>query len=202
MQMRAPGIISQTPDCFSGTIARQWLVKFGEICQKEVSSALFAIWDEQLRDIAPDLLDRACDKLAKTWQSGFLPTPGNVRAQIAQADAKGLHVEAEEGWHRALRCSKEYFGSSRVPDLDPVTDRAARAAGGLSFIESCSSEELVWAKKRFLENYVRLREAGESENLMTNGEARKFIRELATLMEANKAKKQLTAGQNPSRLSP
>jgi hypothetical protein len=181
--MLAPRKISEAPDCSSSTIARQWLVKFGEICQKEVSSTLFAIWDEQLRDIPPELLDRACDRLAKTWQSGFLPTPGNVRAQIATVDAKGLQVEAEEAWQRALRHAREYFGARFVPDLDAASEHSVRAAGGLAFIEGCSESELVWAKKRFVEDFNRLRETGESAHLLTRGEARRILQQITASTE-------------------
>ena len=183
MQMLAPRKISEALGCSSSMIARQWLVKFGEICQKEVSSTLFAIWDEQLRDIPPELLDRACDRLAKTWQSGFLPTPGNVRAQIATVDAKGLQVEAEEAWQRALRHAREYFGARFVPDLDAASEHAVRAAGGLAFIEGCSESELVWAKKRFVEDFNRLRETGESMHLLTRGEARRILQQIAAGIE-------------------
>ena len=74
----------------SGEIARQALVKFATICQKEFSPALANIWDEQLRDIEPDLLARACDQLMKKWNTGFLPVPGNIRREaehIAEMDS-------------------------------------------------------------------------------------------------------------------
>jgi hypothetical protein len=79
-------IISK-PHASSSEVARQWLVKFAAICQKEFSSALANIWDEQLRDIEPSLLARACDQLMKKWTVGFLPVPGNIREE-----AKGIEV--------------------------------------------------------------------------------------------------------------
>jgi hypothetical protein len=76
-------VTTSKPRASSSDVARQWLVTFGEICGREISPALAAIWTDQLGDIPPDLLQQACDRLAKTWNTNF-------RAQIDQANANGL----------------------------------------------------------------------------------------------------------------
>lgn len=183
------------PLASSGEIARQWLVKFSEICQKDLSQALVQIWMEQLRDIAPDLLNQACDRLAKTWTSGFLPTPGNVRAQIDQANAKGFGLEAGEAWQFSLNyCMRHYHPdigvSRRAPELPVACDHAIRAAGGMSFIFNCSREDLVWAKKRFVEDYTTIHETRQVEHLLSKGDARKIIDRLTgNLQEQRKLPK-------------
>lgn len=83
--------IVSRPLASSSEVARQWLVKFAEICQKDLSPALAAIWDEQLRDIPPDVLERACDRLMKNWTTGFLPVPGNIRELVNQEAALELY---------------------------------------------------------------------------------------------------------------
>ena len=93
MQTNALVPIFERPDS-SRDIARRGLVMFAEICQKSITSALSEIWAEQLCDIPPNLLVCAIDRLAKSWTSGFLPTPGNVRAQIDNANSAGLELEA------------------------------------------------------------------------------------------------------------
>ena len=70
------------PRVSSSDLARKWLVTFAEMCQREVTPALVQIWAQALGDIPPDRLQLACDRLAKTWTSNFLPVPGNVRAQL------------------------------------------------------------------------------------------------------------------------
>ena len=49
----------------------------------------------------------------KTWRYPNLPTPGDVRAQIDQANANGLQLEAEQAWLRAFDWVQRYFH----PDL-------------------------------------------------------------------------------------
>ena len=182
-------IISKPGDS-SSDIARQWLVKFGEICQKEITSALAGIWAEQLGDIPADLLDRACDRLAKTWTSGFLPSPGNVRAQIENANSAGLELEAAGAWDRWLKHVTSYYHPDlgwdrRAPHLDAITEHAGSAAGGAHWVERCPEDELQWCRKRFLEDYTATRKTGEVQDLLTRGEAKKI---LASLMAEAPAK--------------
>ena len=177
-------LISQ-PGASSNKVARQWLVKFAEICQKEITPALAGIWAEQLGDIPADLLDRACDRLAKTWTSGFLPTPGDVRAQIKNADAGGLEVEAAEAWDRWLAHVREYFLSDlgwdrRAPRLDAMTEHAGNAAGGAHWVERCPEEDLHWCRERFLEDYTATRKTGEVQDLLTRREAKKIFASLCS----------------------
>jgi hypothetical protein len=180
------------PRALSSDIARQWLVKFGEMCQRDITSALAQIWVEQLRDVAPELLERACDRVAKTWTSGFLPTPGNVRAQIDNANSAGLKLEAAKAWERWLAHVQKYFHADlgwdrRAPRLDAIMEHAGRAAGRAHWIESCPESELQWARKRFIESYTLAHETGQVQNLLTRGEAKKII----TSLTAEKPTRQL-----------
>ena len=90
----------------SSDVARQWLVKFAEICQREFTPALAEIWADQLRDIAPDLLERSCDRLMKKWSSGFLPVPGNIREladqELRAAEREELQQREEQERRAAL----------------------------------------------------------------------------------------------------
>lgn len=92
------------PRASSSDVARQWLVKFAEICQREFTPALADLWAEQLRDIAPDLLERSCDQLMKKWTSGFLPAPGNIR-ELADQELRAAEfkefLERQEQERRA-----------------------------------------------------------------------------------------------------
>ncbi len=64
-----------------------------------------------------------------------------------------------------------------MPKLKPEIDAAARAAGGLLYLESCPTAKLEWAKKSFVEAFLRNRETAEHENLLTGGELGKLLRE-------------------------
>jgi hypothetical protein len=165
VQNSALSIISK-PRASSSDVARQWLVKFAEVCQRELTPALTEIWVEQLRDIAPEILDAACDRLAKTWTSGFLPAPGNIRAQI-DSTQQGTF---EDEWQGVLAYIAEWYSPDMVfsgtPRLPEDLDHAARAAGGLGHLFNCSREDLQWAKKRFVEDLTRTRQSGDLAGLL------------------------------------
>lgn len=69
-------------------------------------------------------------------------------------------LSAERAWQKLLRYINEWVNpdinfSNKPELLDPIR-RAANAAGGLNWLRECSSDELQWAKKRFLEFYDRM----------------------------------------------
>jgi hypothetical protein len=172
------------PRASSPEVVRKWLVVFTEICQRDLTPALVAIWVEQLGDIPPDRLQQAFDRLAKTWRSNFLPTPGNVRAQLDDADSHGLTLCAEDDWQNYLAWSREYFHpdtgiAPRAPHLSAQTEHAIRAAGGHRYIATCSEDNLQWAKRRFVADFELIHETEAAEHLLSDGNAKRIIHELA-----------------------
>jgi len=65
-----------------------------------------------------------------------------------------------------------------TPELSPRIERAARAAGVFRDHETVEALH-VWAKKKFIESFTRSDEAGESQNLLTDGEIRNLLAEFA-----------------------
>ena len=159
---------------------REWLVRFGTNHERAIAP-LIALWEDELADISPVLLEKTFRQVLRT--SRFFPTIAEVRAQIDQANANGLHLEIEEAWSRALDWVQRYFhpdlGVARgAPELPGAIQHAIRAAGGLQWIESCSASELQWAKKRFVEDFTRVHETRQSEHLLTRPEARRILSDL------------------------
>jgi hypothetical protein len=159
-------------------------MKFVAVTGKDASAALFEIWDEQLRDIAPDKIALACDRLMKTWRYPNLPTPGDVRAQLDQAEEKGFELEAEREWEKLLAWVREnYFPDTGVrrgaPQLPATTLHGARAAGGFSHIERCPQDQLVWCRKTFLAAYKNVHETEQVQHLIGKGEAKKILARLS-----------------------
>ena len=108
----------------------------------------------------------------------FFPTPGEVRARIDNAEVKGIELKAVEAWDRALSVAER--DGHGYDALDAAMQHAIRAAGGLTWIESCALTELQWARKRFLEDYTLSRETQQAGNLLSDGEAKKIVRQLTT----------------------
>jgi hypothetical protein len=202
---RIPGQIS-SQRVTTSDLAREWLVKFGEITQQRVSSALVAIWIEQLSDLSPDVLASAFNRLAKTWAWPRLPTPGDVRAAVDNAATNAFELKAEKAWHKALDyCSRFYhpdFGVDRhAPELSGTMAHAIRAAGGMRFLFNCSTDDLVWAKKSFIEDYTRVHQLHQDEHLLSDSEARVILERLKAVPKliTMPSRKHLSKIWNPKR---
>lgn len=181
MQNSALATISEPRASSNSLVVRKWIVTFGEIFGREITSELVKFWCGLLADVDADALDLACERTAKTCK--FFPSPGEILGQLAQANARGFELEAEEKWQKLLAWVKRFYhpdlGVKRgAPQLDPVVAHAARAAGGFHWLECCSESELQWAKKRFVESFTRVHETGEVEHLLSDGEAKRILANL------------------------
>jgi hypothetical protein len=72
----------------SQQVAKDGLLQFSEITRQKVTPSLIRIWEETLQDVQAELLSKALLSLLRTWESGFLPTPGNVRKRVEAILAK------------------------------------------------------------------------------------------------------------------
>jgi hypothetical protein len=134
------------PQVSSSEISRQWLAEFAEICQKDITPALANIWAEQLGDIEPGLLHRACDALMKKWQTGFLPVPGNIRAEAEtlsllaqmQTASEQSRMRAEEEHRRAIAYAqqkRQLPAPMPEPDLPKVVAPIAKPVRLMSVLD-------------------------------------------------------------------
>ena len=104
-------------------------------------------------------------------------------AESPRQTLPGLALEAADAWDRYLAHVQKYFHpdlgwNRRAPDLDAITERSGRAAGGAYWVETCSESDLQWARKRFIESYTLTHETGQNQNLLTRGEAKKILESL------------------------
>ena len=134
-------------------VIREWLVRFGTNHERAIAP-LIALWEDELADISPVLLEKTFRQVLRT--SRFFPTIAEVRAQIDQANANGLHLEIEEAWSRALDWVQRYFhpdlGVARgAPELPGAIQHAIRAAADCSGLKapprvSCSGRRSASSK--------------------------------------------------------
>jgi hypothetical protein len=156
---------------------------WSRLFRRELDADDIAIYERLLKDLPAERLDAACEATSKTCK--FFPTPAEIRAQLDQADAKAFGLEAEEAWQRALHFCTRHFHpdmgiNRRAPKLPAAIEHAIRAAQGMSFIYNADREQLVWAKKRFIEDFTNIHETGQVEHLLTDGEARRLLRQIAS----------------------
>ncbi len=159
----------------------EWLVKFCAMFDKSLTPLLKATWCEALADLDAGMIEAACLHVSKTAE--FFPSPGTIRKCRDQADARGFELVAAQKWQQLLAWIGRWYHpdvgvNRRAPELDAAIQFAARSAGGFHWISTCPESELNWARKRFIEDYGRIHEAGQAEHLLSDGEAKNIITRL------------------------
>jgi hypothetical protein len=107
----------------------------------------------------------------------------DVRERIDKAKETAVLTAADIAWQRLLDYCREWVNPdihfSMAPKLPERLDRAARAAGGLFYLRQCSTEELQWAKKRFIEAYVAWEDLNQDQLLLPDGELKDLLTSVA-----------------------
>jgi len=193
-------------------LVREWLVKFAELYRKNgapypLTAIMTALWIDSLNDLATDQLEAACRSLVKAGCRREFPVPADVRGHLEQAEAKGFELEAETEWQRLLAWVRQnVFPDTGIrrgaPKLAPAVEHAAKAAGGIYFIERCPEDQLVWCRKTFLAAFKNIHETRQAEHLLGDGEAKRILAELVTGADSPKqiaSPPEDTPGQLPPR---
>ena len=107
----------------------------------------------------------------------------DIREHVEQAKNNAAEEEAALKWDQVLAYAERQ--TPDAPDRNPPrfrerTRRAISAAGGLAHMRDCDRESLTWARKRFIEEYVRLEELRKDEYLLPPGEVRRLLEEVAS----------------------
>lgn len=161
-----------------------------DVVDEAAKREVVAAYAGMLSDLTAEQLDAACRLAGRSCK--FFPTPADIMEHVQKADKAGAELEAETAWHQALEYARRWyvpdFGlDRRAPELPPATEQAIRAAGGFRLLESCSESDLVWARKRFLESFGRIGELERSGLMLTRGEAKRVLAQLATGTDTPKA---------------
>lgn len=181
-------------------VIREGLVKLAEVFRKDrapypLTPVLTQIWIDALDDLEPGRCEAAFSKLVRVGCRREFPTPADVRAQLDQADSKGLELEAANAWQKLLTWIERYYHpdigvTPGAPELSGPVEHACRAAGGFRWIERCGEDDLVWARKTFLAAYTNVHETGEVKHLLSRNEARRAFFQIT-----NPPRKQLAAAK-------
>lgn len=147
------------------------------------------IWIRALENLMEAQIVAGFLRLEKTFEPTNacpFPTPAHFLKNIESAQADSVEENAEEEWDAALQeimaCYHPDLGW-RGPHLSDGIQRAVGAAGGVHYLSQCSSDDLVWAKKRFIEAYLRSKKLEQDSPLLGEGA------EIKKLMQGFAAKK-------------
>jgi hypothetical protein len=138
---------------------------------------------ESFADIPEAILEAAFRKTIKTCK--FWPKVADVREHIDGARKNAGTEAGEQKWIQLLEYIRLYIHPdipNRGPRLSERTANAVRAAGGLAYIRECSTDNLQWAKKRFIESYKRWDELQQDEYLLPAGEVKSLLTSVASTM--------------------
>lgn len=157
-------------------------MKAGEVYSKQITAPLVSIWLEALAGYHAEVLESLFRQVFRNCK--FFPTPADVLEPVKQAEQAGAPLAAEVKWHNVLdycRCfvRADLPISKDAPKIGERTMTAIRAAGGLLWIESCSREDLVWAKKAFIETYAQWDVLQKGQFALPDGEIKKLFAETA-----------------------
>lgn len=138
----------------------------------------YALYHELLIDIGGvEALDEACRKASQVCR--FFPVPADILAQAEKKQVVATRNTAESEWQHLLnRCN---FGAG--PKLSEAAKYAVKCAGGLGVVSTCSTDDLVWRKKEFLEAYNRWTATPQDQRALTVGESKKLLAEASARAE-------------------
>ena len=168
-------------------VLTEWLSKLARIHSLNrrepivLDEADFALYGEALADLSSDVLEAAFRRVVVVCK--MFPTPADIRSLVERAETKVSELGAESEWEKLLAWIREnYYPDTGIrrgaPRLDPAVEHAARAAGGFHLIERCGEDKLVWCRKEFLAALSRVRETGQSQHLLGDGDAKRIVAKL------------------------
>jgi len=193
------------------SLVREWAFRFalnaGQTPSPEQAGSLLALWIEGFADVPEGQLQAAFLACLRSHTFKTIPTIGDIRQHLQRAIGNAAEEEAAMKWERVLNYAIQT--SPDIPDrnpppIKPRTRCAIRAAGGLEYIRDCDKESLQWARKRFIEAYVRWGELQQDEYLLPPGEVRQLLEEFAStksveyLLSVPKASDTQAHTQNPT----
>jgi hypothetical protein len=137
-----------------------------------------ATWEEGFADIDAGRLKAAFVACLRSHTFKTIPTLGDIRQHLQKAEHNAIEEQAAQKWDGVVGYAERL--SPDICEKNPrriseQTRRAINAAGGLDYIRECDMESLQWARKRFVEAYVRYAELRQDEYLLPPGEARNLL---------------------------
>lgn len=145
------------------------------------------LWVDSFADLDDATLDAAFRKTLLTWKFPGLPKVGDIRGHIDATAKNELNTRADQEWQKLLDYIRRYFWADgpwqhKAPKLPEKVRVSCNAAGGFAYLNECSRDNLVWAKKRFVESYIAWEELKKDQYLLPEGNLRNLLTQSADNM--------------------
>lgn len=176
-------------------LVRQRVIRLAELIRKDgaaypLTPSLVNLWVEVFVEarIAPDRIKAAFDRAER--QLKFWPAPAEVLGFISAAKDNSAEEAAARKFDEVRRNISLHYhpdlGGWRGPRISEPTRRAINAAGGIAYLSECSGDNLVFARKRFIESYLRWDELEEGRFLLREGEVANLLAGVAKNMSVER----------------
>jgi hypothetical protein len=179
--------ISEQPVSSSDAI-RQFLVKAGEVYGRAITAPLVSIWIEELGAYPVEQLDGMFRHILRTWKPEYgktFPVIAEVLQPMDVAAKNELASRADLEWQKLLDYIRRYYWADgpwqhKAPKLPEKVRVSCNAAGGFAWLNECSRDDLVWAKKGFVESYIAWEEMNKDQWLLPEGTLRNLLLEASS----------------------
>lgn len=119
------------------------------IYDKEFTQEKTAVWYEFFKDTKLDIFKQALKRLSV--KNKYLPSIAEIKQEIALINNPNLQINADDEWEQVLKLIREYGyykHEKAMAQMKPLTANAVRQLG---WYKLCSSDNIVWLKKEFIE---------------------------------------------------
>jgi hypothetical protein len=168
----------------SSNAIREFLVMAGEVYRQTITPAQVGVWVETLKHHPVEKLAVMFRRTLETFKAEYgrtFPVIADVLQHAEAIKESTTNEAAEVAWKQMLDIRRVSYNPDLPQGLTRAlrgiperVRRAARAAG--IFQEHASVEALhVWAKKTFVESFLRWDDVAENERLLPDGEIKELL---------------------------
>jgi len=159
----------------SDALIRQWLFRFGVEHKEDVAPRL-PLWLERFGGMRPEVLEPLFRKALDTCK--FFPKVSDILELVEHTKGAADEEAAARKWEQVREQIRLHYSPDlpwKGPRIHERTRRAINAAGGMAYLSECVGTDLVFARQRFIESYLRWDELKQDEYLLPEGELKKIL---------------------------
>ena len=167
-------------------LIREWVARFALNADKPLNAKEQAVycstWADGFADVDYSRLNAVFIACLRSHKFKTIPTIGDIRQHLARAESNTAEEQAALKFDEVLGELRRHY-SPDIPwhgrKISEPTQRAINEAGGMGYLVECIGDNLVFARKRFIESWLRWDELQQDRHLLPEGEVKKLLAETA-----------------------